>query len=721
MEGRLPPDQNAIVSAHVADCDACAERIASSFFADEIPTDEGAEPIQDDHSEPIPAGTTMGRYIVVGVVGSGGLGEVYAAFDPELDRKVAIKVLRGSEATNQEVLMEEARAMAKLEHPNVVPVYDVGTTDGRVFLAMQLVRGETLRHWARLQKPTWSEVRDVMIQAGQALATAHAAGFVHRDFKPGNVMVGDDGRVMVMDFGIALAMKAAADTRAQEVPAVARVDGKSTVCGTPGYMAPEQYDSGAAVDTRADQFSFFVTLHESLYGHRPFVGRTTSALREAMRAGRVVDPPAGTHVPGWLRRVLLKGLSHDPHQRYPSMDACIDALQGDRRSRTRRIAGLAAAASLSALAVFGMTRMQQMTDEERRAVDGIVNESRAAAAKSYFVYPPPDQPDHATAYTKVRELEALAGGVEDLAHSRASELRGEYTTTLVRLGDSYWDREGGAPFAVDYYAAALIFDPSNDRAKERSYLTPGELATLRHKAETVTFSDSELAAAEPLIALAENDPAKRGQMLQRVAERRRTRSATSADRLERLVGRDVPPAAATPEVPADGPPPAVAVVVPQPEPTTEQSPPPQNPAPDPEVEAGETPTKPAPDGASPPRDTARAKSEISRGRAAFKAGRLDEAESHFHRALEADHRSAAARAGLAELHFERGQYGKAVQHGKRAASRRPKDGKLRLLLGDAYFKLARYPEARAAYERALELGQSGAKGRLERLKKKLAG
>jgi serine/threonine protein kinase/tetratricopeptide (TPR) repeat protein len=336
-------------------------------------------------------GTVFGRYIVVRKLGSGGMGVVYLAYDPQLDRGVALKVLRpGARSADREHaqgrLQREAQAMAQLSHPNVVPVYDVGTVDEHVFLAMEYVDGRTLSQWLRQEHPQWLRVLDALVAAGRGLAAAHAAGLVHRDFKPDNVMIDAQERVRVMDFGLARAAEDDAPSTQREAffggPAsssgsapklragrgassssVEIVEGElqsgsspvealtrtGFVLGTPAYMAPEQH-YGAAPDPASDQFSFCVALHEALYGERPFAGQTVVDLVLAARARNVRPAPAGSRVPAWLRRAVLRGLAPDPSERWPSMDALLDELARRRRDPSRLRAGVATVALLGAVA-----------------------------------------------------------------------------------------------------------------------------------------------------------------------------------------------------------------------------------------------------------------------------------------------------------------------------------------------------------------------------------
>jgi tetratricopeptide (TPR) repeat protein len=344
-------------------------------------------------------GASLGRYVVLGLVGRGGMGEVYAAYDPELDRKIAIKLLKSAGATpdaasqGRQRLLREAQAIARLSHPNVVVVHDVGTFEGAVFIAMEFVEGDTLGYWLNAATRDWREVREVFLAAGRGLAAAHAAGLVHRDFKPDNVMLTKSGEVRVMDFGLAREQRAPAPGATRPTAAVVQEraallarslddddDPDSTrnlakdsrgapkgnpsgdylqmkltetgaMMGTPAYMAPEQF-AGDASDGRTDQFSFCVALWEALHGRRPFAGKNPVELMVSVVSGAVQKPPPDTRVPLWLRKVLLRGLSVDPAERYPSMAELLAALVRDPASRRR--GGAVAAAMVLLVAVTGI-------------------------------------------------------------------------------------------------------------------------------------------------------------------------------------------------------------------------------------------------------------------------------------------------------------------------------------------------------------------------------
>jgi serine/threonine protein kinase/tetratricopeptide (TPR) repeat protein len=295
--------------------------------------------------EPVRPGTLVGRYVVLSKLGEGSMGEVFAAYDPELDRKVAIKLLAhrlGRHAAARARLLREAQALAKLEHPNVVTVHDVGEHEGQLFVGMEFVQGQTLQAWidAVEQPRPWREVVRVLEAAGRGLAAAHAVGLVHRDFKPANVMIGSDGRVRVMDFGLVRTDDDAepGETTEPHTGTTGPHDVLTqvgVVLGTPAYMPLEQFQS-KGVDPRSDQFSFCVTLYEALYGERPFVGLGIVALMSAVSEARISEPPRGSKVPAWLRKVVVRGLSPSSEDRWPSMTALLDALTDDPARRHRR-------------------------------------------------------------------------------------------------------------------------------------------------------------------------------------------------------------------------------------------------------------------------------------------------------------------------------------------------------------------------------------------------
>ncbi|MBK8241179.1 MAG: serine/threonine protein kinase [Deltaproteobacteria bacterium] len=304
-----------------------------------------------------PPEVRIDRYLVLEKLGAGGMGVVYVALDAELERRIAIKLVRGFDGPRgreaQQRLVREARAMARLAHPNVVAVFDAGVHGDRVFIAMELVAGCTLREHVTTRTRSWSEVLAAYLQAGEGLAAVHAAGLVHRDFKPDNALVGDDGRVRVLDFGLAQARDTpvtASGGAFDDVDDTTQITATGKLVGTPAYMAPEQY-AGLPADVGSDQFAFCVSLWEALYGQRPFDGRDAATLRRVIGSGRVTAPPASTAVPTWLNTVLRRGLAVEPSARWPSMTALLSALRDDPRPRRRRWRVLAAVLAIAGVGV----------------------------------------------------------------------------------------------------------------------------------------------------------------------------------------------------------------------------------------------------------------------------------------------------------------------------------------------------------------------------------
>ncbi len=278
-------------------------------------------------------GDVIGRYAVTELLGSGGMAEVYRARDVRLGRDVALKVVRAVKTDGAacgslcSLLMKEAQTMARLSHPGLVGIHDVGEHDGCVFIAMELVLGVTLRAWAR-GVPEWRERFRVLLLAGRALEAAHSARVVHRDVKPDNVLVERGGRVLVSDFGLARNLADLDDAGyacgcAGGATVRVLLDGK--VIGTPHYMAPEQLE-GRAADARTDQFGFAVTCWEILYGALPFRGDDFDAIRQAILAQRIEPVPADSEVPAAVADALRRGMRTSASARYPNLATFVDRL-----------------------------------------------------------------------------------------------------------------------------------------------------------------------------------------------------------------------------------------------------------------------------------------------------------------------------------------------------------------------------------------------------------
>ncbi|MEZ4381065.1 MAG: serine/threonine-protein kinase [Nannocystaceae bacterium] len=312
------------------------------------------------------AETHLGRYLLLRVLGAGGMGVVFSAYDDELDRKVAIKVLGGRAddgTTGRARIRREAQALARLSHPNIVQIYEVAEEEGQIYLVMELIDGANLREWTALERRRWGDVVACWSDAGRGLAAAHRAGLIHRDFKPDNAIVGRDGRVRVVDFGLARS----GEGRDGGASTASQVFGGGTshscddttltvvgtLLGTPAYMSPEQH-LREPVDARADVFSFAVSLYEGLYAERPFAGRGKE-LAAAILRGELREAPEGSDVPHWVRRAVVRGLDPDPERRWQTMEEFLAALADDPAIRRRRVAKFAGVAIAAAL-VGGLAR-----------------------------------------------------------------------------------------------------------------------------------------------------------------------------------------------------------------------------------------------------------------------------------------------------------------------------------------------------------------------------
>ncbi|WP_224369080.1 serine/threonine-protein kinase [Hyalangium versicolor] len=415
-------------------------------------------------------GARVERYVILKPVGQGGMGVVYAAYDPELDRKVALKLLRPDKVSpdvsdQAGALLREAQAMARISHPNVITVHDVGTVDGRVFLAMEFLQGQNLHEWIRRKTPpTPREVVRVFLQAGQGLLAAHRAGLVHRDFKPANVLMGLNGRVCVTDFGLARLVPVSMGEEGTHLPEEGMPDQPGTllldspltqgslVRGTPHYMPPEQY-LASGVDARSDQFSFCAALFWALYRKhvvepRRMIEAATEAARRQSKEPpgtepwtllphRTVQlPPAEAKVPARVRRALLRGLSLHPDDRFPSMEALLEELSWEQRQGNRR--GALAAAGLLAAATAGTGLYFYRQSQVCAGADSLVasvwgSAQRQKLEAAFSATGKPFAVQSARAVTRL--LDAYAGQWAGL-HTEAcvaTRVRGEQTEELLSL------------------------------------------------------------------------------------------------------------------------------------------------------------------------------------------------------------------------------------------------------------------------------------------------
>ncbi len=378
LAGALDEPRRRGLHAHLDRCPQCRAllvalapmgRAAVAPAAADTPTErdgarEGLARRHDPH---------FGHFTLLEPLGHGGMGTVFAAYDEALGRRVALKLVRPHDAAGGDTLgappdreaarrlVREAQAMAALSHPGVVVVHEVGTRGDEVYVAMELVDGGTLAQWLAAQPRPWPAIVRMFVAAGRGLAAAHAAGMVHRDFKPANVLVRGDGRPCVTDFGLVHGLRGEAETARTHAPGDG-VDWSQTltqtgvVMGTPRYMAPEQL-AARPTGPRTDQFSFCVALAEALAGVHPF-GDDVRAWIEALRRGRTIEPRLPRQLPGRIVRALRRGLALAPEQRFASMDALLAQLEAALTLRRRAFTAVAGAAivGLAALAGFVAAR-----------------------------------------------------------------------------------------------------------------------------------------------------------------------------------------------------------------------------------------------------------------------------------------------------------------------------------------------------------------------------
>jgi tetratricopeptide (TPR) repeat protein len=459
LQGGLSAEAALAVEDHVDGCDDCRRLLAET--ARSLGAPEGLD-----------RGAAIGRYMVLAPVGAGGMGVVYAAYDPELDRKVAIKLLRPDvQGASGQQLLREAQAMARLSHPNVVAVHDAGTYEGRVFVAMEYVEGETLSTWRKRQPRTWREVLAVYVAAGRGLAAAHAAGLVHRDFKPDNVII-DKERVRVTDFGLARPVGATAPPAANE----ASSDRTTAIAGTPAYMAPEQR-VGEPVDARSDQYSFCVSLYEALHGVRP-----NEPDEGATRAS----------IPHWIRRALARGLAEDPAARFPSMDALVAELSRDPRAVLRRRISIAAAVALVVAGFVGW-RSQRAAPCRGASLASVWNDARKQSVRDAFART--GAPYANDAYAGVAR--ALDDYARDWALQRtdaceATRVRGEQSDELLDLRMQCLDAR-----REELSALAELYSHADDELVRRAVQAAHALTPLSDCADRAALTHRTKPPADP--------------------------------------------------------------------------------------------------------------------------------------------------------------------------------------------------------------------------------
>lgn len=685
-----------------------------------------AEPVRLARGAPVP-GT---RYRIEEWIAEGGMGAVYRARHEDIGRVVALKILHGGDQHAAFVrLRQEARVTAKIQASNIVEVYDLlWLPDGRVAMAMELIEGQTLQGVLEANGvlPP-GRTLGILRQVARGLAAAHAAGLVHLDIKPANIMLctreGRPDFVKLLDFGIASALG--------EV-------GGGDVLGTAAYMAPERLGDDA-LDGRTDLYSVGCVAYQMLTGTVPFAGEIDEVLGHHEHTPAPSPRAAGHDVPEAFAALVVRCMAKDPSDRpcdateleAALCEAQIDAglltawddltlpnIDPDRRasllermpqpermlqrsSRRGRWFALALGASVALGVVVGSLGGEptEATSRLEQHIDGLTTRAYAAAAKTFYFYPPLDEPRADTAYTVLLELDAL-GADEPDATERVGTLRDELAEALISLGDRYWDEPGGRSFAIDYYAQALMFDPAHTRAGERAMLSVGQANELRRKAAQRAFSRADLVSVAPLIVLALEDEELRDSELQRLIRESESSPRVLEDlqRLQRQHG-------GARSILAKGAEPGGA-------PEVELQP---APAVTPELDdANEGPRR-------TPAKLEEARGLLARARSAVRGGRAREAEALFDRALAADPNNLGALMGLGDLHFDAGRYTESARHRRAAARISPRNTELRIGLGDALVKSFRYDDAMTHYHRAAELGEPAARDRIARLRKKMEG
>ena len=428
LDGVVDDSERTELESHLDQCDVCTEVLGELGRFPARSSHSGViEPSEPASSAELEPGGQVGRFTLLERLGTGGMGTVWAAYDPQLDRKIALKFVR-AELTRPDTLARlsrEAQALARVNHPNVVAVHDIGVDRDRMYIAQEFVRGSQLGAWLAAQPREVNEILGVFVQAARGLAAAHAAGIVHRDFKPRNVLVGDDGRVRVADFGVARLAEAGEEPTGSKSVASSdpRLTTTGTVVGTPVYMSPEQH-SGQSSDARSDQFSFCFSLAEALYGQRP-----TPELP--------VRLPANPKVPAKLRAALERGLSQDRDQRFPNMEALLEVLERDptRMRRRRRLAVVGGGLLIGAFGIGYAVEHRSHAPSCEGASDrfaAVWNPSLATQLAAAFAKT--ELPDAAFAVTRAREELDRYGSAWVAMHTEtceATRVRGEQSEELM--------------------------------------------------------------------------------------------------------------------------------------------------------------------------------------------------------------------------------------------------------------------------------------------------
>lgn len=426
--------------------------------------------------------TVIGRWHLLGRLGRGAMGTVYEAYDPKLDRKVAIKVLHSMapdlEAARRARLHREAQAMARVQHRNLVEVYDVFADEPQPYVVMELVAGTTLRAWQEVGKRGWREIVRAYVEAARGLAALHNVGLVHRDFKPDNAMIGEPGRVRVVDLGLVFAERI---DEGQTLPLPSPLTRDGLLVGTLSYMSPEQLQ-GKQSDARSDEFGFCAALYEAIYSACPYVGDNPETLLTNMQSRRPAFAPNPRKAPRWLGRVLQKGLAFQPEQRFADMKALIEALERGLARRRWFAVGASAAALLSAFVLILAHRSPDPCQAIDAELDGAWDATQEQDLRRIFLAQKTPQVDrewsnlsssiHASRDQWMRlrrqtcpELREAAPAPSALERSRCLE---EARLFMKRLADGYVQATSVEVFHARAAAAELAA-----RVQHCAQITPG--------------------------------------------------------------------------------------------------------------------------------------------------------------------------------------------------------------------------------------------------------
>ncbi|WNG13274.1 tetratricopeptide repeat protein [Cystobacter fuscus] len=484
--------------------------------------------------EDAPPVAQVGRYVLLKQLGQGGMGVVYSAYDPDLDRKVALKLLQADGQLDAEAararLLREAQAMARVTHPNVVPIHDVGMWGEHVFLAMEMADEGTLSGWLEKERP-WREVLEVFLAAGRGLLAAHEAGLVHRDFKPANVLLGRGGRVYVTDFGLA---RKVGEGLVPEEPLPEQAEGlvpperrmldttltrSGVVMGTPNYMSPEQY-RGSDIDARSDQFSFCVALYWGLYRKRAFETSrmrafVTSRRREELAPARtqtldvapaplakrapeadlIQEPPRDSKVPAWVRQALMRGMSLEPQERFASMRELLEALSQERRRVQRQRWAAAACVAGVGLSVVGGVVYQQSqvcTGADALMAEVWEPDSGATLDKAFQATGRPGAGEMAARVTRVLEQYAADWKRQSTEACEATRVREVQTEELLSQRVVCLDRR-----LQDMRAVVGVLADADAKLVDRSLDTVYALPALSECADVESLAAQQRLPVDP--------------------------------------------------------------------------------------------------------------------------------------------------------------------------------------------------------------------------------